>query len=125
MSGGEVGQHMARLLLQRGPPRHPPRDKARTGLALRATAAVTTSPPRTARPLRRALGGCDALNPPERPPRPPPPPHRTACPCGGGPPPRTPHGHEAFPHPAQRAQRRPTRRAVPGARASPLPPRTH
>src|SRR6184192_2739829 len=63
MSGGEVFQNVALLLLQRGHHRHHTLDKARTVLALRAKAALTPLHPRTDRPLRRVIGWFDPPRP--------------------------------------------------------------
>src|SRR4030095_11384971 len=69
MSGGEVFQNAALLLLQRGHHRHHTLDKARTVLALRAKAALTPLHTRTDRPLRRVIGWFDPLDLHERPQR--------------------------------------------------------
>src|SRR6516225_279461 len=125
MSGGEVFQNIALLLLQRGHHRHHTLDKARTVLALRAKAALTPLHPRTDRPLRRVIGWFDTLDLHERPQRLTPLQHLTACPCGFGHTTLTPHFQEAFHLPAKRAHIRPKRRALQSALAHPLPPRKH
>src|SRR5215475_378914 len=84
MSGGEVFQNIALLLLQRGHHRHHTLDKARTVLALRAKAPLTPLHPRTDRPLRRVIGWCDTLDLHERPQRLAPLQHLPAWPCGCG-----------------------------------------
>src|ERR671925_2212706 len=84
MSGSEVFQDIALLLLQRGHHRHHTLDKARTILALRAKATLTPLHTRTDRPLRRVIGGFDTLDLYERPQRLAPLQHLPACPCGVG-----------------------------------------
>jgi hypothetical protein len=125
MSGGEVFQHVALLLLQRGHHRHHTLDKARTVLALRTNAALTPLHTRTDRPLRRVLGGFDTLDLHECPPCLTPLQNLTTCSVGFGHTTLTPHFQEPFDFAAQRAPLRPKRRAVQRALTYPMPPHEH
>src|SRR5437870_13615072 len=125
MSGSEVCQHVALLLLQCRYHGHHALDKARAFLALGAKAALTPLHTRTDRPLRRVIGGFDTLDLHEGPQRLAPLQNLTACPFGCGHTTVTTPFHQAGPLAPPRALFRPKRRAWQRALAHPLPPPTH
>src|SRR2546428_10918265 len=84
MSGSEVCQHVALLLLQCRYHGHHALDKARAFLALGAKAALTPLHTRPDRPLRRVIGGFDTLDLHEGPQRLAPLQNLTACPLRWG-----------------------------------------
>ncbi len=84
MSGSEVCQNVALLLLQRRHHGHHALNKARAFRALCAKAALAPLHTRTDRPLRRVIGGFDTLDLHEGPQRLVTLQKLTACPFGFG-----------------------------------------